>query len=177
MPTDIISIASKHGVIDGPSSHPSVMFRKDRYDDVGGYREQFYFGQDWDLWYRLGAVGKFQMVEKHLCQICVAPDSLSGRHRNQQQEISKLAHEMLIRRHLGQSEADLLELVQKIRPMAHAPETTAATKAAGFYFIGEQLRRNADKRCESYLREALITRPTMLRAWLRLGQFLLMSKL
>lgn len=175
-PTAIISLPEKYGVIDGPTWHPSVMFRKDRYHEVGGYRRQFYFGQDWDLWYRLGEVGKFQMIEQVLYQACVEPNSLSGRHRTQQQDISKLSHQMLIRRNLGQTEADLLALAQKIRPTARAPEASAAIKAAGLYFIGEQLRRNADGRCESYLREALSLHPTMLRAWLRLGQFFLTSK-
>lgn len=175
-PVDIISLSEKHGVIDGPTWHPSVMFRKDRYREVGGYRPQFYFGQDWDLWYRLGEVGKFQMIERVLYQACVAPDSLSGKYRNQQQEISKLAHEMLTRRHHRESEADLLQLAKNIRPTARTPQASAAVKAAGLYFIGEQLRRNADSRCESYLREALSLRPTLLRAWLRLGQFRIWSK-
>ena len=176
LPVEIISLSEAHGVIDGPTTHLSVMFRKDRYDDVGGYRRQFYFGQDWDLWYRLGAVGKFQMIEKVLCQFRVAPNTLSGRYRNLQQEIAKLSHQMLVRRHNGQPETDLLELARKIRPAENASSISAGVKAAGLYFIGEQLRRNADNRCESYFREALSVRPTMLRAWLRLGQFRVTSK-
>ena len=171
LPVEIISVSEAHGVIDGPTTHLSVMFRKDRYFEVGGYRGQFYFGQDWDLWYRLGAVGKFQMIEKVLCQLRVAPNTLSGRYRNLQQEISKLSYQMLIRRHHGQPEADLLQLAQNIRPAEHPPGVSAAVKAAGLYFIGEQLRRNADNRCEAYFRESLSLHPTMLRAWLRLGQF------
>src|SRR6266542_368310 len=49
----ILDPASKHGVIDGPTHHGSVVFRRDAYQRAGGYRSEFYYGQDWDLWYRL----------------------------------------------------------------------------------------------------------------------------
>jgi len=38
--------------------HPGVVFRKKDWEAVGGYNEQFYFSQDWDLWARLGKMGK-----------------------------------------------------------------------------------------------------------------------
>jgi len=151
------------------------MFRKDRYVEAGGYRREFYFGQDWDLWYRLGKAGKFQMIEQVLFRMCVTPDSLSGRYRARQREISRLSHAMLLRRERGESEDDLLRLARAIRPAGNAPMTDAM-KAAGLYLIGEQLRRNGDRRAEAYLREALRLSPIMLRAWVRLGQFLLTSK-
>jgi glycosyltransferase involved in cell wall biosynthesis len=174
-PAHIISTTAKHGVIDGPSCHGSVMFRRDRYVEAGGYRREFYFGQDWDLWYRLGKVGKFQMIEQILFRICVTPDSLSGRYRTKQREISKLSHAMLLRRERGESEGDLLRLARAIHPARNAPMTDAM-KAAGLYFIGEQLRRNGDLRAEAYLRDAIKICPTMLKAWIRLGQFQLTSK-
>jgi glycosyltransferase involved in cell wall biosynthesis len=38
---------------DGPTHHGSVMFRKEHYLRAGGYRSEFYYGQDFYLWYRL----------------------------------------------------------------------------------------------------------------------------
>ena len=45
--------AEKWVVIDGPTHHGSVMFRREAYVKAGGYRAAFYYAQDWDLWYRL----------------------------------------------------------------------------------------------------------------------------
>jgi glycosyltransferase involved in cell wall biosynthesis len=174
-PTRIISTIEKFGVIDGPSCHGSVMFRKDRYLEAGGYRREFYFGQDWDLWYRLGRVGKFQMIEKVLFRICIAPDSLSGKYRIEQQKLSKLSHAMLLRRMNGQSEDDLLKRARSIRPAGKSP-ANPALKAAGLYIIGDQLRRNGDARAGLYLQAALKARPTMLKAWIRLAQLWLTRK-
>jgi glycosyltransferase involved in cell wall biosynthesis len=174
-PIDIIDLGAPYGIIDGPSHHGSVMFRKDRYVAAGGYRAQFYFGQDWDLWYRLGEAGKFQMAGELLYQACVTPQSLSSRYRKEQQEISKLSHRLLLRRRANEGEDDLLELARAIRPTAGKP-APAALLAQGFYFIGEQLRRNGDPRAASYLRDALKASPRMLRAWVRLGQLWLASK-
>ena len=33
------------------------------YVKAGGYRAAFYYAQDWDLWYRLAALGTFATVE------------------------------------------------------------------------------------------------------------------
>ena len=168
-PLKIISEFARHGVIDGPSHHGAVMFRRDRYLEVGGYRPQFYFGQDWDLWYRLGEVGKFQMICEVLYQACVMPNSLSGRYRNEQQAISRLSHQLMLRRVRGLPQDDLLQQAQRIRPLVNAP-MPASLKAKGLYFIGEQLRRNGDRRAATYLLEALKLSPASIKVWLRLLQ-------
>ncbi len=169
-PTRIISESARYGIVAGPSHHGSVMFRKDRYLQVGGYRPQFYFGQDWDLWFRLGEIGKFQMIEVVLYQACVMPDSLSGRYRNEQQAIAVLSRQMMLRRGRGQPEDDLLQQAQRIRPTDSGP-MPASRKAEGLYFIGEQLRRNGDQRAMLYLLEALKAYPVFPKVWLRLLQF------
>jgi glycosyltransferase involved in cell wall biosynthesis len=174
-PTQIIALDERYAVIDGPSHHGSVMFRRDHYLACGGYRAQFYFAQDWDLWYRLGDCGKFQMLPQFLYQACVTPGSLSSRYRKEQRAIAELARGTLRRRRQGQSEDDLLELARGIRPSGGG-RASAARLARGFYFIGEQLRRNGDRRAETYLRQALRLCPTMVSAWIRLGQFWLASK-
>ena len=174
-PIDIISEDARHGVIDGPAHHGSVMFRRDRYFQAGGYRSQFYFGQDWDLWYRLGEIGKFQMIEKVLYQACVTPNSLSGRYRNEQEAIAKFSHQALLRRRRGQPEDDLLEQAQRIR-LSPAGSESAKLRAKGLYAIGEQLRRNGDPRAEVYFRDSLATSPTFLKPWLRIVQGRLRGK-
>jgi glycosyltransferase involved in cell wall biosynthesis len=61
------------GVIDGPTHHGSVMFRREAYVMAGGYRAAFYYAQDWDLWYRLAALGTFAMVEQCLYRGRITP--------------------------------------------------------------------------------------------------------
>lgn len=39
--------------------HPSVMFRKDIFEKAGGYREEFRYVEDWDLWLGIGRIAKF----------------------------------------------------------------------------------------------------------------------
>ncbi|KZZ46228.1 MAG: glycosyltransferase [Saccharospirillaceae bacterium] len=47
-------------------SHGEVMFRRSSYDQAGGYRKQFKFCQDYDLWLRMIQVGKLATVEEEL---------------------------------------------------------------------------------------------------------------
>jgi len=45
-------------LFDPPFLHSAVVFRKNTFKLVGGYNEQVRFGEDWDLWLRLGRKGK-----------------------------------------------------------------------------------------------------------------------
>ena len=49
-----------------PFSHGEVMIRREKYDIVGGYRLEFLFAQDGDLWLRLGEIGSFGSVSETL---------------------------------------------------------------------------------------------------------------
>lgn len=49
-----------------PYSHGEVMFSKSAYLKVGGYRVAFKYAQDYDLWLRLGRVGKLGCLEEVL---------------------------------------------------------------------------------------------------------------
>jgi glycosyltransferase involved in cell wall biosynthesis len=170
MPTCVVSERAPSGIVDGPSSHPSVMFRREAYQAAGGYRPQFYFGQDWDLWFRLAETGNFQMIEAVLYRATVRPDSLSGRYRAAQQEIGMLAQQATRLRRRGQPEGEVLERAARIRPEQGHMRASRKLEARGWYSIGEQLRRNGDVRAEGYFRRALADSPLLFRAWLRLGQ-------
>src|SRR5205823_3112993 len=89
-PMQVLDPAAEHGMLDGPSSHPSVMFRRDAYERAGGYRAEFYYGQDWDLWYRLAALGKFQMIPEALYRARVSPESISIEARKAQSALAEL---------------------------------------------------------------------------------------
>ena len=46
-------LIKKDLIIYSPVVHPAVMFRKDVINSVGGYRQQYLFSEDIDLWYRV----------------------------------------------------------------------------------------------------------------------------
>ena len=46
-------------LINNVFAHTTVVFRKDTFQKVGGYDGQFIFVEDWDLWLKMGSIGKF----------------------------------------------------------------------------------------------------------------------
>lgn len=150
-PLSILSPNQKHGVVDGPTHHSSVMFSRHHYLACGGYRQNFYYGQDWDLWYRLAATGLFQMVCDLLVKVRVFPNSISMNRKKTQEEFARLSLEAMRLRTSGKSDAAVMEQAESLR--GRLPTGLSVTNE-GFYFIGESLRRNGDERCLSYLRAA-----------------------
>ena len=153
---------------DGPTHHGSAMFRRATYEACGGYRSDFYYGQDFDLWYRLGERGKFQTTNKVLYTARVTPDSLSGSGRRQQEVLAECSAQAFEARQRGESEEAILEAARSVKRSAGERHSNAD----GFYFIGEALRRNRDPRAVNYLRRTVVTAPLSLKAWFRLGQAL-----
>lgn len=158
--------------------HASVMFRRSAYEAVGGYRPQFYFGQDWDLWYRLAQQGTFIHIPEVLTRVRLFPDALSSRHWREQRAIAALSLACYVARCRGRSEAPLLARAAAIRPSS-APAATrrfrlpfSRSRAEGNYFIAESLRRNRDRRCQPYFRAAIRAQPWRPRFWLRAFQSL-----
>ena len=66
------------GRIYGPSSHTSVMFRRETYEKVGGYRAQFDVAQDLDLWMRLAEAGMCWATPEVLCEFHLSKNSISA---------------------------------------------------------------------------------------------------
>src|SRR5437763_3435594 len=144
------------------------MFSRAAYERAGGYRAEFYVGQDWDLWYRLGAVGKFQMIEEVLYVARVGPNDLSVGAREAQTQIAELSRAALEARLRGGDDAEIVARAAAIRPRSGG--TSRYRRAAGAYFIGEALRRNGDTRARRYFRDAIAASPLYWRAWLRYAQ-------
>jgi len=169
--TFILDFNQPRAVIDGPTCHPSVMFRRDAYTRAGRYRAAFYFGQDWDLWYRLAAVGKFQMVPECLYLARVTPGSISADAHDAQHQLGELSLAAAFARGRGESEGALLLNAALIRPVA---PRSGFRGSKGLYFIGESLRRNRDPRSRAYLRQAIRANPFSPRNWVRFAQSLLL---
>ncbi len=171
-PIFILSKDSKWGTVDGPSSHPSVMFRHDAYMKVGGYRAAFYYGQDWDLWYRLGSVGKFMMIQNVLYQARILINSISGLNKEIQEQLGILSCKAMLLRRQGYSDENIINEAGQIKPVKGA-DNLRKKKASAYYFIGECLRNNNNKASIKYFKLAIINRPLFLKGWIRMGQQLM----
>ncbi len=58
-------------------SHGEVMFRRSAYDQTDGYRTEFRFAQDRDLWVRMIRLGHFRTVKELLYQRYILLDGVS----------------------------------------------------------------------------------------------------
>jgi len=60
-------------------THSSVVFRKDAFEKVKGYDEKLDFAEDWDLWLKLGRIGKLYNFPEYFVQYFKTPESRSNR--------------------------------------------------------------------------------------------------
>jgi len=150
----------------GPAGHGSTLFRRDLYQRVGGYREQFHFAQDLDLWTRLVEHGRHVVIPDVLYQVSVGLGSISGLQRARQVECAKVILECARLRRSGSSEAAGLARAGAIRP-GDGPVRPSDT-AGALYFVGACLRKRQDPRARNYFRDALRVYPLHIKSALRL---------
>lgn len=166
----------------GPPAHGTVMFRRTLYEEVGGYREPFYFAQDADLWLRMAEKAKIGYVNKPCYVLRVHAESISGTNRPIQKQYGVLAHECRSARLKGESEATSLEKAVSIRNQIiqtrqqKTKEATTVPEADSqnqfLFLIASSLVRNRDRRAIPYLSQLLRRKPFHLRAWFRFVQIL-----
>jgi glycosyltransferase involved in cell wall biosynthesis len=165
----------------GPPAHGTVMMRRAAYEAVGGYRAEFYFAQDSDLWLRLGRLGQLKYMPEMLYAWRVSPTGISTSRQAQQLrfgDLGQLCHAAILR---GESEVPYLEqaaeLASIIRSEKHQTQhVDARTKAWGLYRIGTTLARQEDSRARDYFWQTIETQPLHVRAWIRLFQSYLVKR-
>jgi glycosyltransferase involved in cell wall biosynthesis len=163
-PVDILSEEEEWGLVDGPTHHGSVMFHKESYHSVGGYRSAFYFGQDWDLWYRLAETGKFGMIQQQLLEARISIGSISAAYRARQSEYALLSRKARKLRASGCSDNKVLQEAETLHPN-RLRNVRGGDPAEAMYFIGKCLADNRDPRATHYLLNAVWSNPTLIRAW------------
>jgi len=124
------------------------------YRSVGGYRPEFRYAQDWDLWLRLAERGRFTLMPEVLYRYRVGESSISADRRDQQNRLGQAALRCAEDRRAGLSEASHLEEAERI-----SGETPARSRAqSNSYFIGNCLLRKGDPRGLRYLWRAGLAR-------------------
>ena len=150
----------------GPAHHGCTMFRRDLYERVGGYREEFYFSQDLDLWMRLVEHGRHIAISDVLYRAGFSPGGISGLHRRRQIECAKILLKCARLRRTGVSESGALAQARTIIPDKMAATPTDLSPA--LYFIGTCLRKRGDARAQRYFKDALRANPLHVKAAVRL---------
>ena len=152
----------------GPPAHGSVMFRRDAYEQAGGYRPEFYFGQDSDLWLRMATCGKMACVQDVLYNYTLSPDAISGRFSDVQRQFGVLGQLCHAARMSGKSEKPFLDELAALTAAVRLKTGSRAAQAGSNYRIGVQLARRGDRSASLYFREALRLQPLHWRAFVRL---------
>ena len=160
-------------------SHPASMFRTASYRQVGGYRREFRYAQDTDLWYRLSRKGLLAEIRGPLIELRVDLNGISAQNSHRQQLLADLAKASFDAVGQGRDDAQILlrateaswgELPKGITTSGHSAQAKAD------YFIASQLYALKDSRCRRYFIRAIRQRPLWLRCWIRLGQSLILTK-
>jgi glycosyltransferase involved in cell wall biosynthesis len=145
--------------------HGSVMFRRSHYQKVGGYREEFYFAQDSDLWLRMGEVGRIAFVQEVLYMLRISEKSLSSRYARVQARLGELSHACQQARREGRGESTALEEARQLRPGLIPPAEADPDGAGGLWFLSRSLLSRGDRRGLAYARRYVRRRPFDPRGW------------
>ncbi|CAK8991830.1 Chondroitin synthase (CS) [Includes: Glucuronosyl-N-acetylgalactosaminyl-proteoglycan 4-beta-N-acetylgalactosaminyltransferase (UDP-GalNAc transferase), partial [Durusdinium trenchii] len=157
--------------LQGIPAHGTTMFRREAYEQAGGYSPEFYFAQDCDLWLRLHHLGGVVVVEEFLYQRVTRLDSISVASQQFQAEFARISQECFRRRLSGKDEAPQRKEAEALRERVLTepkPRQTAAERATAFLLIGARIGSANPSLARSYYTQALRECPYHLRTWRRL---------
>lgn len=105
-----------------PFSHGEVMFRRTEYEKAGGYRPEFRFAQDIDLWMRIRKSARIATVPEFLYERYILSDGVT---HNPRKFADQARYSILGRRLARMPEREQLEILALIRedgPAAAIPK-------------------------------------------------------
>jgi glycosyltransferase involved in cell wall biosynthesis len=140
--------------------HGTALFRREAYVEAGGYRAEFRFAQDLDLWIRMARLGSIGIVDDILYEALFTPRSISGGARDAQRCLTEIA----VRLRDG---GDRSTLLAEAALVTSAPPT-AERETAALYFIGKCLLAQGNDKGQRLLRDVLARNPWHWRARLSL---------
>lgn len=83
-------------------NHPSVMYKKSHIIQVGGYRNQYDYAEDYDLFLRIIKIGKVHKLKEKLLKYRVHTKQISTEYREEQQEReTAIKVELLVRNYIN----------------------------------------------------------------------------
>jgi len=155
----------------GPPAHGSVMFRKYAYEQVGGYREAFYFGQDSDLWLRMCQRGDVNYLPECLYEYRLSQNSISGEKRDIQKLFGELGQKCHAARMSNEPEDPWLEVAYQLRSQVLSEQLVRSSpkkiRAKASYFLGSTLYAQGHASATTHLANALRNDPLHWRAWIK----------
>ena len=155
------------GQIATPSHHGSVMFDKNAYQQAGGYRPEFRFAQDLDLWLRIKEYGDIQVIDEILYLALLSSNTISGMHHRLQKKYHDIIVESARIRSEGGDEQSVLKQASTIKPSINKLIVNA-DKSSTLYFMGSCLISKQPELARTYLKRAIAKNPLNLRAWYKL---------
>lgn len=139
-------------------SHGSAMFRRDAYEAAGGYRAEFRFAQDLDLWIRMAPLGTVAVTADVLYEAVFEAGSISASNRDAQVRLTEIA----IALRDGGDPRPLLAEAAAVRGARRADDAATA------YFIARCLQQQRNPKWRLRMKELVRTHPLHLRAWVSL---------
>ncbi|MEA3489033.1 MAG: glycosyltransferase [Candidatus Omnitrophota bacterium] len=160
----------------GPPCHGTVIFSKEAYGKAGGYREQFYYGQDSDLWLRMARTGLIGYVQEFLYEFKFTHRDISFLRRDLQKKFGEIGQACHKARMAGKSENFYLtKALETKKRIIEKPEEGRQKLYKMNYFIGSCLLKRKDQRALGYLKKALRENPFYWRTWMRLIQIVIIN--
>jgi len=152
----------------GIPSHGCAMFRRDAYLRAGGYRPQFYYAQDCDLWLRLAPLGAAGCVGECLYELHQSVGSISSARRELQARFGALAQAAYQARRRGESEEPFLLDAEQTRQTAlnaRGKPPSRRNRATACRLMASALDHKGGLGASKYHWMAVYAWPLDLRAW------------
>ncbi|KKQ66373.1 MAG: Glycosyltransferase [Candidatus Daviesbacteria bacterium GW2011_GWA2_38_24] len=80
-------------LITDPIVHVVAVFRKKDWEAVGGYDEKFIYSQDWELWMKLGKMGKYYNFQEYFVRYLQSSQNRSNKNMRHHLWLSLVARE------------------------------------------------------------------------------------
>jgi glycosyltransferase involved in cell wall biosynthesis len=154
------------------SSHTSVMFRRNIFEQVGGYRPQFKVAQDIDLFMRLSEAGICWATPGVLCELHLNKRSISAALKAEQLRAARLIVKCAAIRRSGRDDSELVKRYTRQHKWRELFRWTPQRllDARFYYFIGSVLRHRQPEQAESYFWSAVSAWFAYPRAWWRIWE-------
>jgi len=156
----------------GPPAHGTLMFRRNLYNQVGGYRSVFYYAQDSDLWLRMVQRAEIAYIPEYLYSYRLSLESISVGRRDIQKKFGQLAQLCHVARLNNKPETELLTDASELREaiLAGTIERQCHRKrlSSNHYFLGSCLQDGGNPGGIMHFWKAIQANPLHWRAWIKL---------